>query len=112
MKTSAKHVVIDRDRADRDALRAAVALVLSTERRREFETLKRQLGWDAAAEICAHDCQSRALRLAHWSTELPCVAPIRGRSRASRLLRRMLKRGISRYHPDPLAAIEEAGAAR
>jgi hypothetical protein len=38
------------------------------------------------------------------------VARVRGGSRASRLLRRMLRRGISRYHPSPLRAIEEAGA--
>jgi len=35
------------------------------------------------------------------------MASRRGKGRASRLLRRMLRRGISRYHPDPLRALAE-----
>jgi hypothetical protein len=110
VKTSAKLVVTDRDLADRDALELAVTLALRTERKREFEALERRIGWEEAARICAYDCQSRSLRLPNWSTEVPCVAPVRGRSRASRLLRRMLRRGVSRWHPDPLRAIAAADA--
>jgi hypothetical protein len=34
-----------------------------------------------------------------------------GERRAAELLRKMQARGTSKYHPDPLAAIEEAEAA-
>jgi hypothetical protein len=30
------------------------------------------------------------------------------RAEAARLLRRMLKAGVSRYHPDPMSALEKA----
>jgi hypothetical protein len=51
------------------------------------------------------------LRLPHWSNEVPCRASARGKSRASRLLRRMLARGVSRWDPRPLEAIATAGRA-
>jgi hypothetical protein len=109
MKTSAKHVVTDALLADRLALDAAITIARKSERARELGILIWELGWDEAARIAAYDCQSRALRLPHWSEEVPCRASLHGRSRASRLLRRMLKRGISRFHPRPLEAIAEAG---
>jgi hypothetical protein len=54
-----------------------------------------------------------------FSVKLPQVAdnpcsdgpgpdPDDGRPEAAKLLREMLALGISRWHPDPLAAIEEA----
>jgi hypothetical protein len=98
-------MVTDALLADRLALDAAITIVRRTERWREFQALVLERGWDEAARIAAYDCQSRSLRLAHWSNEVPCRASARGKSRASRLLRRMLRRGISRYHPSPLAAI-------
>ena len=104
-----KFLVILPNRADSAALQAAIDLARQSERAAELVELIRERGWEAAAEICAYDLQSRSLELAHWSDEVPCAAPVRGKSRASRLLRRMLKRGISRWHPDPLAAIAEAG---
>jgi hypothetical protein len=94
--------------ADRAALQTAIAIAQKSERACELADLIRERGWDQAARICAHDCQSRALRLPHWSDEVPCQASVRGRSRASRLLRRMLRRGVSRYDPNPLAALEAA----
>ena len=65
-------------------------------------------GWQGAAAVAAYDCQSRSLNLPPWEAP-PCVASVRGNSRAARLLRRMLKRGISRWHPRPLEAIAAAG---
>jgi hypothetical protein len=93
---------------DLAALAEAVDIVwLHPGRRRELRSLIRKRGWRRAAEVAAFDVQCRALNL---PPAPPCVARVRGGSRASRLLRRMLRRGISRYHPSPLRAIEEAGA--
>jgi hypothetical protein len=103
--------VTDAHLSDRDALEAAIDIVRKhRERWAEFLDLVRERGWDEAALVAAIDCQVRAMRLPPWrEDEIPCMASRRGRGRASRLLRRMLRRGISRYHPDPLRALAEAG---
>jgi DNA-binding IclR family transcriptional regulator len=112
LRTLSDLAVTDAHLSDRDALEAAVDIVRKhRERWREFLDLVRERGWDEASLVAAIDCQVRAMRVAPWrEAEVPCLASPRGRSRASRLLRRMLKRGISRYHPNPLAALEAAGA--
>jgi hypothetical protein len=104
--------VTDPHLSDRDALDAAVELVRRhRERWQEFLDLARQRGWREASLVAAVDAQVRSLRLPPWrEEEIPCLANPRGGSRASKLLRRMLRRGISRWHPRPLAAIAEAGA--
>ena len=96
--------------SDRDALEAAIDSVRKhRERWQEFQALVLERGWGAAALVAAVDCQVRAMRLPPWrEAEVPCLASRRGRSRASRLLRRMLRRGVSRYHPNPLATIAAA----
>jgi hypothetical protein len=98
--------------ADRAALQAAVDVVRRhPERGRELEALVRERGWEEAARIAVLDCQSRSMRLPPWrEEEIPCMASPRGKSPASRLLRRMLKRGVSRWDPNPLRAIAAAGA--
>jgi len=80
------------------------------------DTDRTEVGMFAAA--C---CQRRALRLKPWQIP-PCrirdpdhpdrsrdwrYREIDGRYDAGRLLRQMYDLGISRWHPDPLAAIEE-----
>ena len=81
------------------------------ERRREFVDLERERGWTEAAMIAAYDCQCRALAAKPWER-----AALRGepcdKGKAGHLLRRMLARGISRYHPVPLAAIAAASQDR
>ena len=77
-------------------------------RNRELAEVMVERGWQGAAAVAAYDCQSRSLNLPPWEAPL-CVASVRGNSRAARLLRRMLKRGISRWHPRPLEAIAAAG---
>ena len=95
---------------DSTALEMAVEKVRSTVRAGELADLIRQRGWHAAAMVAAYDCQSRALRLPVWE-EPPCAAGPTDKGKAGRLLRRMLARGVSRYHPDPLAAIACAASA-
>jgi hypothetical protein len=110
LRTLSDVAVIAPHLSDRDALYAAIDIVRRhPERWREFQGLVLSRGWLGAALVCVFDCQWRSLRL-RWGEQPPCVASTRGKGRAARLLRRMLKRGISRYHPNPLAAIEEAGA--
>ena len=82
----------------------AVEKVRSTVRADELADLIRQRGWQSAAMVAAYDCQCRTLRLPVWE-EPPCAARPTEKGKAGRLLRRMLARGVSRYHPDPLAAI-------
>ena len=97
--------------SDTAALEAAVELVRRhPERGPELEALMRERGWSEAARVAVIDCQSRAMRLPPWrEKEVPCLVSSRGKSRASRLLRRMLRRNISRWDPDPLGAIAQAG---
>ena len=84
------------------------------------DTDRTEVGMFAAA--C---CQRQALQLKPWQIP-PCrirdpdhpdrsrdrrYGEIDGRYDAARLLRQMYDLGISRWHPDPLAAIEEKKAA-
>lgn len=63
------------------------------------------------AEFAAYCCQIRALHLKPWQ-EPPCVAdedgPAERDKAAQKLLREMLALGVSRYDPDPVAAIAAA----
>jgi hypothetical protein len=69
--------------------------------------------WEEVAAFAAYVCQCRALNLRPWQ-EPPSVAceddPADRDPDARRLLRRMLKTGVSRYDPDPLAALAKAKA--
>jgi hypothetical protein len=69
--------------------------------------------WEVA--MFAADCaQTKALRLKpwqiapRWASPDDVTAATTERREAAKLLRKMLATGVSRYHPDPLAAIEEA----
>ena len=65
--------------------------------------------WQEVAEFAAYSCQMDALHLKPWQFP-PCwVEPgDRKHRKAAKLLREMQSLGVSRFHPDPLAAIEEA----
>ncbi len=84
--------------------------------------------WQSTAELCAYVQQTARLHLAPWQSP-PCVLTLAeadrilaaGRRlsptgsgedisncRQARLLRRMLRLGVSPFHPNPLAAIREA----
>jgi hypothetical protein len=69
--------------------------------------------WNEVARFASYSCQSDALNLKPWD-EPPCVArehdPNERDKKAQRLLRKMLAAGVSRYHPDPLAALEAVRA--
>jgi hypothetical protein len=70
----------------------------------------------------SHICQTLKLNLRPWECWPPCAVAVgetdapglehRGISKSAALLRKMLSLGISRWHPDPLKAIEQAGRER
>jgi hypothetical protein len=110
MKTSATPAVIDAHLSDRDCLDLATTIVLRHPQRRiEFQNLVRERGWDEAAMVAAYDCQARSMRLRWW--EQPRAWPASAAKIGPPGCCRMARRGISRYHPNPLAAIAAAGAA-
>jgi hypothetical protein len=102
--------------SDDEADEAALVLALERTRRAEPETRAQvaekleEEGWRATAEFCASLQQSEALQLRPWQ-QPPCdVDPDSTAPRqveAVKLLRRMLAAGVSRWHPDPLAAVAE-----
>ena len=68
--------------------------------------------WQEVAEFAASLCQRKALDLAPWENP-PCHAHIdpMGGDGSVQLLEKMEAAGISRFHPDPLRALEQANAA-
>src|SRR5262245_60976708 len=94
---------------DLDALERAVAVTRRDPGRRiELDRLIKQQGWDEAAKVASYDAQCRSLRLKPWQ-EPPCSAKAADDPRAAHLLARLVERGLSRYEPNPLAAIAAAG---
>lgn len=65
--------------------------------------------WEDAAQSAAYSCQIAALKLKPWETP-PCFADEDGADPGDVLLRKMLAAKISRWHPDPLAALAERAA--
>jgi hypothetical protein len=75
--------------------------------------------WDDVAHSCCYHRQYSALNLLPWQSP-PCWVddpdqdlstpqhPTEGRHEAALLTKKMLALGISRYHPDPVGAIEAA----
>lgn len=100
------------DEADLAALRLAFARshASSKLRARQLDEMVKERGWQEAAEFAAYDCQFDSMQLRPWQ-DPPCLVadpnePRVGEEMAARILRRMLKAGISRWHPDPMAALE------
>src|SRR5262245_3905740 len=67
--------------------------------------------WHEVAAFAAYGCQQQSLNLPPWE-DPPCFAdeedphPPKSERKAQKLLKQMLAAGLSRYHPDPLAALE------
>jgi hypothetical protein len=102
----------DPDAADRDALERAMEIARHDPGRAEqLRAMLEDEEWTEVAEFAAYHCQIHALSLKPWQ-EPPCHADEKDphpRDRdAQRFLRKMLAAGISRYDPDPLAALERA----
>jgi hypothetical protein len=104
---------------DQEALERAIEIVRTKGTPREQRHIEAKLAtdeWIDVAEFAAYSCQFTALSLRPWQSP-PCWIDdvvgtlnagddgICGEYQAARLLRRLLDAGLSRYEPNPLAAL-------
>jgi hypothetical protein len=107
---------------DKAALELAIEIARKrdrAQRQKQIDTMLKEQPWHEVAEFAAYGCQCDTLHLKPWQPP-PCWAeiddqdneagPISGRRAAAELLRRMQALGISRWHPNPIAAIAAAEA--
>ncbi|RVD68420.1 hypothetical protein EN751_31535 [Mesorhizobium sp. M4A.F.Ca.ET.029.04.2.1] len=74
-------------------------------------------GWFDAAVFACYVCQTDTLRLKPWEMPPLYGGPLPGDSglvrssglQAEKLLKRMMAAGLSRYEPDPIAALRRLG---
>lgn len=97
------------DKRDRDALKRSMEICRAEEgRTRQLNAMLKDDGWWHAATFASMHCQCQALNLYPWQSP-PCIADgYHSDPAAKKLLQQMLDLGISRYAPDPMAAIEQA----
>jgi hypothetical protein len=107
------------EKNDLDALELALAQTLAEDDKGRVEQVTSMLeeDWWHALTFAAYHRQTNNLHLKPWETP-PChidedgiddaADDIHGNKPALRLLKEMLDLGISRWHPDPVAAIESA----
>jgi len=110
---------------DREALTRALEMARaeSAQERERFDREITERGWQWAAETAAYHCQDSALKLRPWQPP-PCWIRdleaelaagddgIGGRYAAARLTQRLLRAGLSKFEPTPIAALEAAESAR
>lgn len=96
---------------DRDALERSLQLALASDEPGRRDQIKRKLkkdDWIEAAETAAYGCQRRVLGLKPWQSP-PCYGDAfpghDGHANAAVLLRKLLDAGLSRWEPDPVAAL-------
>jgi hypothetical protein len=101
--------------ADRDAMTRAIVIANEYQhkhdRLRDGETqieCKLKVDWIEAGESAAYSCQVRVLGLKPWQSP-PCYGDAQpghdGHADAAVLLKRLLDAGLSRWEPDPVAAL-------
>jgi hypothetical protein len=106
---------------DIEALTRSIELAQaeSAATRQQIDDMIREWGWERASKFAAYCCQDRALRLRPWMVP-PCWLSIDaavqaalatpppdlgGCRAAGQLVERLLSAGLSRYEPDPEAAL-------
>jgi hypothetical protein len=101
-------------KTDRAALELALQQTLAEKDQSRVEQVRSMLEGRTrlyVSQFCSFHRQIEALRLRPWELP-PCLGDCdvgSGRDeQAWRLLRRMQKAGVSRWHPDPIAAVEAA----
>jgi hypothetical protein len=121
-----EHMTTPLTATDREAMERAIATVRSRSEseRAHIDHIVAQDGWERGALYAAYDCQDAALKLKPWQAP-PCwlrtdfdVAEalassgndVHGWRRAARLLRKLERAGLSRFEPDPLAALERVAS--
>lgn len=104
-------------RNDHAALKLAIEQARADDAK-QIDAMLAEDSWEGVALFAAYHCQAAMLRLKPWEIP-PCHIddpdepdlngdPGLGRDQAVRLLRQMYDLGISRWHPDPVAAIAAA----
>jgi hypothetical protein len=66
-------------------------------------------GWESAAEFAAYNLQIDNLGLKPWM-DPPCFAEVRPDPEALAILMKLLGAGLSRFEPDPTAALARVRA--
>ena len=98
-------------RNDRTALMQCLARCRaeSAVQAQQIDAMLKDDGWAEAATFAAYHCQSDSLHLLPLESP-PCWgdSPHHPDPAANKLLQRMLAAGVSRWHPDPMAALAEA----
>jgi hypothetical protein len=109
-------------KVDREALQRAIEMVRAEgpNEMRWIDDHLRTNGFFEAGRLASYHCQYRALQLKPWqfppiwiddvSATLKEPPDSKDRHRAAKLLQRLLAAGLSRYEPDPLAALKRAEA--
>ena len=97
------------NRADKAALQLSMKIAMrDPDTKRQLEAKLKNVTWFDVACFAAYNCQMDALHLKPWDWP-PCWADENANhpanNDAQKLLRRMLKAGVSRWHPDPMAAL-------
>lgn len=101
------------DPADRLALEQCMAIAMQDAgRAQQLNSMLEDRPWEEVAVFAANCVQTKALQLKPWNSP-PCVAsaddPDERDKDAQKLLRKMLAAGVSRYHPNPMAALRRSG---
>jgi hypothetical protein len=102
---------------DSDALRRALVAARSRgEAQKQIDSMLCDRDWETVAEFASYSVQRDALRLKPWQLA-PCEVDIgdidtpgyehRGAAPAAELLQQLLAAGLSRWEPDPVAALDE-----
>jgi hypothetical protein len=106
---------------DREALERALVLYRQRDAacRQQVDDLLKERDWFSVATLAAYGMQCERFKLRPWQSppteiddpdayEYVKGEDIYGRRAAARLLKRLLDAGLSRYEPDPIAALERA----
>jgi hypothetical protein len=96
------------NRVDSEALRRALKMARAEPEYREQMARKAEAeGWESAARFASYSLQIDNLGLKPWM-DPPCFAEVRPDPEALKILLKLLGAGLSRYEPDPIAALAEA----
>jgi hypothetical protein len=96
---------------DQAALELAMQTVMRT-REAQLVSMLLKRPWQEVAEFASFCAQGDTLDLRPWETP-PCLVDGGDwEQRTGPLLKRMLRAGISRWHPDPIKALREAEASK
>lgn len=87
--------------------------------REQVEAMRRSDTFEEVGTFASFSCQSDSLRLQPWQTAPLWVGDLaaalrkpfgdqRGDREAAEILQKLLANGLSRFEPDPLAALERA----